>query len=81
MLKKIASLAYGGGAYLVFLGAFLYLMAFATNVVPHSVSGTSSLPPLLAALVDVVLITLFGLQHGIMARPGCKSWWTSAAGT
>lgn len=76
MLKKIASLVYGMGAYLLFLGAFLYLMAFATNVAPHSVSGTPSLPPLPAALVDIALITLFGLQHGIMARPGFKRWWT-----
>ena len=76
MLRKIASVVYGVGAYLLFLGAFLYLMAFATNLVPHSVSGTSSLPPLVAALVDVALITLFGLQHGIMARPGFKRWWT-----
>ena len=76
MLRKIVSLVYGAGAYLLFLGAFLYLMAFAANVAPHSVSGTPSLPPLLAALVDVALITLFGLQHGIMARPGFKRWWT-----
>lgn len=76
MLKKIAFVIYGAGAYLLFLGAFLYLMAFATNVVPHSVSGTPSLPPVTAALVDVALITLFGLQHGIMARPGFKRWLT-----
>jgi protein-S-isoprenylcysteine O-methyltransferase Ste14 len=76
MLKKIASLVYGVGAYLLFLGAFLYLIAFATNVAPNSVSGTPSLPPLLAALIDVELIALFGLQHSIMARPGFKNWWT-----
>ena len=77
MLKKTAAVVYGVGAYLLFLGSFLYLIAFETNVVPHSVSGTASLPPLLAALVDVALITLFGLQHGIMARPGFKRWWTT----
>jgi protein-S-isoprenylcysteine O-methyltransferase Ste14 len=76
MLKKIAFVIYGAGAYLLFLGVFLYLMAFVMNVAPHSISGTPSLPPLAAALVDVALITLFGLQHGIMARPGFKRWWT-----
>jgi protein-S-isoprenylcysteine O-methyltransferase Ste14 len=76
MLKTIAFVVYGVGAYLLFLASFLYLIGFATNVVPHSVSGAGSLPPLLAALVDVGLITLFGLQHGIMARPGFKRWWT-----
>ena len=76
MFKKIASVIYGVGAYLLFLGAFVYLIAFATNAIPHSVSGTVALPPLLAAVVDVALITLFGLQHSIMARPAFKRWWT-----
>ena len=76
MTKKIASVIYGIGAYLLFLGVFLYLITFTTNVAPHSISGAPSLPPLLAALVDIALITLFGLQHGIMARPGFKLWWT-----
>ena len=76
MLKKVASVIYAVAAYLLFLGAFLYLIAFANNMAPHSVSGAPSMPPLPAALIDVVLITLFGLQHGIMARPGFKRWWT-----
>jgi len=76
MLKKIASVVYGVGGYLLFLGSFLYLIAFVNNVAPNSVSGTASLPPLLAALIDIELITLFGLQHGVMARPGFKRWWT-----
>jgi protein-S-isoprenylcysteine O-methyltransferase Ste14 len=76
MLRKIASVVYGAGAYLLFLGAFLYLIAFGTNVARHSVSGAPSLPAFLAALVDIALITLFGLQHGIMARPEFKRRWT-----
>jgi protein-S-isoprenylcysteine O-methyltransferase Ste14 len=76
MLKKIASVVYGTGAYVLFLGAFLYLIAFETNVVPHAISGPASLPPLAAALVDIALITLFGMQHSIMARPAFKRWWT-----
>lgn len=75
-MKKIASLVYGVAAYVAFLGAFLYLMAFTLNLAPHSVSGASSLPPLLAVLIDAGLIVLFGLQHSIMARPGFKEWWT-----
>jgi protein-S-isoprenylcysteine O-methyltransferase Ste14 len=76
MLKKTTSVVYAGSAYLLFLGAYLYLVAFATNVLPDSVSGPASLPPLHAALADIALITLFGLQHSIMARPAFKRWWT-----
>jgi protein-S-isoprenylcysteine O-methyltransferase Ste14 len=76
MFRKTASLIYGAGAYVLFLGAFFYLIAFANNFAPHSISGNTSLPPLLAALVNTLLIALFGLQHGIMARPGFKRRWT-----
>lgn len=76
MFRKIASLVYSAGAYVLFLGAFFYLIAFTNNLTPHSVSGEPSIPPLPAALVDIALITLFGFQHGIMARPGFKRRWT-----
>jgi protein-S-isoprenylcysteine O-methyltransferase Ste14 len=76
MLKKIASVMYGTGAYLLFLCAFLYLMAFATNLGPRAISGPATMPALPAALIDAALITLFGLQHGIMARPAFKRWLT-----
>lgn len=33
-----------------------------------------SLLPALA--VNLLLVTLFGLQHSVMARPGFKKWWT-----
>jgi protein-S-isoprenylcysteine O-methyltransferase Ste14 len=29
-----------------------------------------------AVIVDVILISLFGLQHSAMARPAFKRWWT-----
>jgi methanethiol S-methyltransferase len=34
--------------------------------------GDSLQPPLLAALIDLALVTLFGLQHSVMARPWFK---------
>src|SRR5437660_460069 len=76
MLKKTMSLVYGVVAYLLFLGSFLYLIAFEINAIPQSISGVALLPMPPAALVDVALITLFGLQHSVMARPAFKNWWT-----
>jgi len=75
MLKKIASLVYGAAAYFGFLGVFLYLVAFSMNLVPRSVSRAATEHPLVAVLVDVGLISLFGVQHTIMARPRFKAWW------
>jgi methanethiol S-methyltransferase len=38
-----------------------------------TVDGSASLqPPVLAALIDLLLVTLFGLQHSVMARPWFK---------
>jgi protein-S-isoprenylcysteine O-methyltransferase Ste14 len=34
--------------------------------------------PLSAALIDLALIALFGLQHSVMARPWFKAWWASS---
>lgn len=38
------------------------------------IGGTSH--PALAAMIDIGLIALFGLQHSLMARPRFKAWWT-----
>lgn len=33
-------------------------------------------PVVVAVVVDIALIALFGLQHSVMARQGFKRWWT-----
>lgn len=75
-MKNTLSVVYSAVAYTLFLGAFLYLVAFALNLAPHSVSGEPTSPPAVAVLVNIALITIFGLQHSVMARPGFKRWWT-----
>lgn len=64
--------------YAIFFATFLYLVAFVGGLpVPRTVdSPASSLAPAVAAVVDVALIALFGLQHSIMARPAFKRAWT-----
>lgn len=75
-MKKTLSVTYGVLSYLLFLGAYLYLIAFALNLAPHSVSGPATLPPAAAVAIDIGLIALFGVQHSVMARPAFKQWWT-----
>ncbi len=61
-------------AYLLFFIAFLYLIGFVGNlVVPRSIDSGPTVSPGGAVLIDALLITLFGLQHSVMARPGFKS--------
>ena len=74
-----AYLLFGVFAYAFFFATFLYLIAFVGNLpgVPRTIDdgGTYVLWPL-AAITNIGLIALFGLQHSIMARQGFKRAWT-----
>jgi protein-S-isoprenylcysteine O-methyltransferase Ste14 len=70
-------LVYGVGAYLVFLAVFLGLIAFVENAfLPTTLDAGRSSSSLTAALIDVGLLALFGVQHSVMARGSFKAWWT-----
>jgi len=73
----IASVLYGGFAYLLFLGTFLYAIAFVGNLPAPKTIDSGDAGPLVAALiVDTVLLGVFAIQHSVMARPAFKRWWT-----
>jgi protein-S-isoprenylcysteine O-methyltransferase Ste14 len=77
-MSGIAAVLYGGLVYLLFLGTFLYAVAFVGNL-PAPKTIDSGVPgPMAAALViDTLLLGLFAIQHSVMARPAFKRWWTS----
>ena len=77
MLKRLLFFAYGLTAYLIFLATFLYAIAFVGGfVVPSRLDGPlqSSMPVALA--IDALLLTIFAVQHSLMARPWFKERWT-----
>lgn len=72
-------LLFGLVAYAIFFATFLYLIAFVGNLpwVPVTIDhGGALIEPFKAAIVNIGLIALFGLQHSVMARPGFKARWT-----
>jgi protein-S-isoprenylcysteine O-methyltransferase Ste14 len=74
---RVATLIYGLTCYLSFLGIFLYAVGFVTGaVVPKTIDDGVATPASLAVMINVGLLTLFGVQHSIMARPAFKRWWT-----
>lgn len=64
-------------AYLIFLGSFLYAIAFVgAFLVPKTIdTGAAHVMPT-AILVDLGLLSLFAVQHSVMARPAFKRRWT-----
>ena len=77
-MSRTLSLLFAILCYAIFFATFLYLIAFVGALpVPKTVDAPpSALAPVGAAVVDVLLIALFGMQHSVMARPAFKRAWT-----
>ena len=74
---KFAALLYGIVAYLVFFGAFLYAIGFVGGLVVPKTIDTGPASSLTEALiVNLLLMSLFAVQHSVMARKQFKQWWT-----
>ncbi|MCK0146556.1 isoprenylcysteine carboxylmethyltransferase family protein [Arenibacter sp. F26102] len=77
-MKKILVLIYGALAYLVFLVAFIYAIGFVGNMfVPKTIDSVGDLPLPKAFFINVILLSVFAIQHSLMARPSFKKWFTS----
>ncbi len=77
MFKRVLFFAYGSLSYLIFLGTFLYAVCFIGNFgVPRTLDGPASGPLGVSFAIDAGLLTLFALQHSVMARKWFKEWWT-----
>jgi protein-S-isoprenylcysteine O-methyltransferase Ste14 len=75
--KRLLFFAYGAVCYLIFLVTFLYAIAFVGGfAVPSRLDGPleTSLPSALA--IDCLLLTIFAVQHSVMARRWFKERWT-----
>jgi protein-S-isoprenylcysteine O-methyltransferase Ste14 len=64
--------------YGAFFASFVYLLGFVAGypALPTHIDKGLGASPLIAAIIDLGLIALFGVQHSVMARPGFKAWWT-----
>ena len=77
MLSRIITFLYGVVCYTVSLATFVYAMAFLGNfAVPRSIDSGPESPFAQALAINLALLTLFAVQHSVMARPWFKAAWT-----
>src|SRR3954468_24091144 len=76
-MSKVTAFLYGVFAYAVFLVSFLYAIGFVEGVfVPKDIDAGPVAPLSQALIVDLLLMSVFAVQHSVMARPQFKQWWT-----
>jgi protein-S-isoprenylcysteine O-methyltransferase Ste14 len=74
---KFTAFLFGAVAYFTFLVTILYAIGFVSDlVVPKSIDTGAKSPVFEALIVNLALMSLFAIQHSVMARKGFKQWWT-----
>src|SRR5262249_1592476 len=77
IMGRLFAFLYGLTAYVIFLGAFLYAIGFVEGmVVPKTIDSGIAGSVAAALVVNLLLMSLFAVQHSVMARRQFKEWWT-----
>jgi protein-S-isoprenylcysteine O-methyltransferase Ste14 len=76
-ISKFVAFLYGLVAYLAFFGTILYAIGFVTGLmVPKTIDTGTGSSATEAFVVNLLLMSLFAVQHSVMARRQFKQWWT-----
>jgi protein-S-isoprenylcysteine O-methyltransferase Ste14 len=76
-MTRLIALVYGLLSYAFFFVTFLYALCFVENLVVPKTIDSGAAPPIgEAVVVNMLLMSLFAIQHSVMARPQFKQWWT-----
>lgn len=76
-MRGFLSALYSACAYVFFLVTFTYAIFFIEGVfVPKTIDSGTPGPILSSLAINALLLSVFALQHTIMARPAFKRAWT-----
>jgi methanethiol S-methyltransferase len=76
-MSRILGFLYGLVAYLIFFGTFVYAVGFVEGLVVSKAIDDGVMMRLgQALLINLGLLSLFAIQHSVMARKKFKEWWT-----
>jgi protein-S-isoprenylcysteine O-methyltransferase Ste14 len=77
VFQRVSFFAYGVVSYLIFLATFLFAIAFVGGfAVPPRLDGPLEGSLTAALAVNCALLTVFAVQHSVMARRWFKARWT-----
>jgi protein-S-isoprenylcysteine O-methyltransferase Ste14 len=75
-MGRFIAFLYGLVAYLVFFVTFLYAIGFVEDLwVPKTIDNGAVVGTAEALIVNLVLMSIFAIQHSVMARRQFKQWW------
>jgi protein-S-isoprenylcysteine O-methyltransferase Ste14 len=76
-MAKLLAVLYGIVSYVVFLASILYAVGFVGGFCVSKTIDSGERSGLIESLaVNLLLMTLFAVQHSVMARPAFKARWT-----
>jgi len=76
-MSRFIAFLYGLACYIIFFATFLYAVGFVSGlVVPKTIDAGTVVPAAEAFIVNLFLMSVFAIQHSVMARRPFKQWWT-----
>jgi len=76
-MSRLIAFLYGLVSYAIFFVTFLYAIGFVSGlVVPKTIDSGMTVSMTEALIVNLLLMSLFAIQHSVMARRQFKQWWT-----